>query len=90
MTEVAATMSLPEILLLLERHERRERARVLLDTHSRHLTTAGVWSEKATDALRRFQKELLAQSREEPPKPITNADLSAAFASWGASIENPS
>lgn len=86
MTEVAASLSLPEILLLLERHERRELTRVLLDTHSRHLTTAGVWSQRATEALRRFQKELLEQSRHEPPKPATNADLSAAFAGWGVDI----
>lgn len=81
-------MSLPEVLLVIERSEQRDIARTLIDTHSRHLTTAGVWNERANEGLRRFQKNLIAQSHREPAKAATHEELSHSFERWGVEMRS--
>lgn len=52
-------MSIAEVMLILEREDKRQVMQTLMDTQSRHLANAGVHSEENARALRRYQRKLM-------------------------------
>lgn len=58
MTEVVASLSLPEALLLIRQDNRRQIEQLRYHTQSRALANAAIWSKSALRALERFEKSL--------------------------------
>lgn len=66
--EVAATLSLPEVLLIIRRDQARRFEELRWSTQSRALAAASIWSKPAAHALGRFEHSLRVdkQAQEKP------------------------
>lgn len=62
-SDIAATLSLPEALLLIRQDNRRQMEQLRYHTQSRALANAAIWSKSALRALGRFEKSLIQTNR---------------------------
>jgi len=57
-TEVAASLSLPEAILIVQQDQTRRFEELRWQTQSRALAASAVWSKSAAQALGRFEESL--------------------------------
>jgi hypothetical protein len=87
-TEVAATMSLPEVRLILEEAARKESEQTLVALQNEALTAFAVWDKSAGRRLEKLAKYLQQQADYAEQSPPSRSELSGVFAAWGASVED--
>lgn len=83
LAEVAATMSLPEVLLIIRRDQARRFEELRWSTQSRALAAASIWSKPAAHALGRFERSLrVDKTAQEKP-----ADLRRLYHASGIPVQ---
>ncbi len=82
--EIAATLSLPEVLLLIRKDQERRMESLRWHTQSRTLAASAIWSKPAAQALGRFERSLRIDKSTTETKP---ANLHRLYGGAGVPVQ---